>query len=161
MLALRGSCGGLRARCSHRWRHRTIGELYLLLTMAGALAIGAALLFAPHRMTSGPSLVILYSLAPRSTWAVVFIALAALAGAAASRPTEERFIVTMSIEVGAQTLWAVGLTLPSLAGADVSNILAPIAWLQLAGTALIILTSSRRPVLPPPAKGRRRTDVMG
>jgi hypothetical protein len=133
-----------------RWHHRTLGELYLLVTSAGALAFGVTLLWAPHSRTSGPSLVTLYSLAPRSTWGAVFLGLAALALFAAWRPTDERLIVVISIEAFAQAIWAIGL--------GVSNILAPIAWLQLASGALVVITSGRRPVLPPPARGRRRTD---
>jgi hypothetical protein len=135
--------------------------MYLLVTGFGAAAIGLALLVAPHRMTTGPSLVTLYALAPRSVWGWIFIALAALAASAAYRPNEERFVMVMAIEVCAETAWAVGLTVPSFTGAGVSNVLAPIAWLQLAGTALIVILAGRRPVLPPPARGRRRTDSAG
>lgn len=128
--------------------------MYLILTGFGAGAIGSALLFAPSRMTTGPSLAVLYGIAPRSTWGVIFLGLAALALVGAWRPTEERFIAVMTVQVCGQTAWAVGLTAPSFNTAGISNILAPVAWLQLAGTALIIITSGRRPVLPP-AKGRR------
>lgn len=141
-----------------RWHRRTLGELYLLLTAASAFLIGGALLLAPPSKTSSPALAIIFALAPRSTWGVAFLAVGALSAAAAWKPTEQRFIAVMSIQVFAQTLWAVGLTLPSITGADLSNILAPIAWLQLAGTALIVVTSGRRPVLPPPSRGRRATD---
>lgn len=148
----------LLTRLQARWSGRTLGEMYLLVTGLGAAAVGTALLALPHRMTTGPSLVTLYSIAPRLTWGAIFLLLALLAGAAAYRPTEERFIVVMAIEVCAQTAWAVGLTAPSLTGDGVSNVLAPIAWLQLAGTALIVILAGRRPVLPPPSRGRRRHD---
>lgn len=155
---MRDTASGLCRWVRARWHHRTLGEVYLLVTAAGALAFGVTLLFAPHSHTTGPSLATLYSLAPRSTWGVVFLALAALALFAAWHPTDERFIAVMSIEVFAQAAWAVGLTIPSLSGGSVSSFLAPIAWLQLAAGALVVITSGRRPVLPPPARGRRSTD---
>lgn len=146
----------------HRWRHRTLGELFLLGTALGAAADGLTLLCAPHNRTSSPALVTLYTIAPRPTWGVAFLLLAALAVYAALHPAEERFVVVMSIEVAAQTAWAIGLIIPTFDGSDVSNLLAPIAWLQLASTALIVVTAGHRPVLPPPVnKGRRRTDRMG
>jgi hypothetical protein len=47
-----------------------------------------------------------------------------------------------------QTGWAVGLTLPAAAPGAVANVLAPIAWLQLAGTGLVAGIAGRRPILP-------------
>lgn len=140
------------------WRRRSVGELYLLVTGLGMAAMGAALLVLPARLTTGPSLATLYGIADRSTWGALFGALGLLALAAALHPTEERFVVVMSIEVAAQTAWAIGLTMPSLEQGSVSNVLAPIAWIQLAGTLLVTVTAGRRPMRPPSGRGRRRTD---
>jgi hypothetical protein len=146
-----------------RWRRRTLGELYLFATGFGAMCIGMALLCLPDRLTTGTSMTTLYSMAPRNSWGVAFLVLAAIAGWGALKPTEERFIVIMSVEVFAQAAWAVGLTVPSFAAfrdGGVANILAPIAWLQLASTALVVIAAGRRPVLPQPERNRRRTDAV-
>lgn len=142
-----------------RWRHRTLGQLYLLSTGIGALLFGSALLWLPERLTTGPSMATLYSYMPRATWGVVFYGLALLALYGAWKPTEERFIGILAIQVAAQVLWAVGLTVPSIQAIGtngIANVLAPLAWLQLALTAVVVILSLRRPVLPPPR--RRRTD---
>lgn len=141
-----------------RWHHRSLGELYLLSSGIGSLLFGLALLLLPHRLTTGTSMVTLYSLADREVWGVAFLVLAVLALGAAYRPTEERFLVVMSVQAAAQTGWAVGLTAPSFTTDGVANVLAPLAWLQLASTAGIVLVSARRPVLPP--RRRRSTDQV-
>lgn len=145
-------------RIRRYWRRRSVGELYLLVTGLGSVAMGAALLLAPPLKTTSPALVTLYGIADRSTWGVLFLALGLLALAAAWRPTEGRFVAVMTVEVAAQTGWAVGLVAPSGAG-EASNILAPIAWLQLAATAVVIAASGRRPMHPPVNRDRRRTDA--
>lgn len=143
-----------------RWRRRTLGELYLFMTGLGAVAIGLALWFAPARLTTSPAMATLYDMAPRHTWGVIFIALGALAFWGALKPSEERFIIILSIEVFAQAMWALGLTIPAFSDGQITNILAPIAWLQLAGTALVVIAAGKRPVLPETSRNRRRSDAV-
>lgn len=130
------------------------------MTGLGALAFGLALLIAPAIKTSSPAMATLYAMAPRHTWGVIFLGLAALAVWGALKPSEESFVIILSIEVFAQASWALGLTIPSFTEGQVGNILAPIAWLQLAGTALVVAVSGKRPVLPPSTRNRRRTDAV-
>lgn len=145
-------------RLRDRWRHRTLGELYLAASGVMSLLFGLALLLLPHRLTSGTSMVTLYALADRETWGVAFLVLAALALAVAYRPTEERFLAVMAVQAAAQTGWAVGLSAPSFSTEGVANVLAPLAWLQLVATAGVVVAAARRPVLPP--RRRRRTDQV-
>lgn len=150
----------LPAAIRRHWRRTSVGELYLLVTGLGSVLMGAGLLLAPPLRTTSPALVTLYGIAGRSTWGAAFLILGLVTLAAALRPTELRFVIIMSVQVGAQTAWAVGLVAPSLTGdGEPSNILAPIAWLQLAATAIVIAASGRRPMHPPVNRGRRRTDA--
>lgn len=147
-----------------RWHRRTLGELYLIVTALGSFLFGSALLFLPSHLTSSATMATLYSIFPRATWGVLFYVLIGLCVYGLVRPSEERLISIMSITVLAQTAWAVGLTLPSLQhlrDGGVSNVLAPIAWVQLAGTAVIVVASRHRPVLPPSARNRRQSDPAG
>lgn len=145
-------------RLANRWRHRTLGELYLAASGVMSLLFGLALLVLPHRLTTGTSMVTLYAIADRETWGAAFLALATLALGAAYRPTEERFLAVMAVQAAAQTGWAVGLTAPSFSTEGVANVLAPLAWLQLVATAGVVAVSARRPVLPP--RRRRSTDQV-
>jgi hypothetical protein len=130
--------------------HLSLGELYLVVSATGAIAVGCALLLLPPRLTTGPSLATVYSLASRHTWGALFLGLAAVCAVGFWRPTEGRFIAVLTIVVLIQTMWAVGLTIPAATPGAVANLLAPIAWLQLAATGLVAGIAGRRPILPRP-----------
>src|SRR4051794_2302535 len=129
-------------------RRLSLGELYLIVSALGAAAVGCALLLLPPRLTTGPSLATVYSITGRHSWGVAFLILAAVCSVGFWRPTETRFIAVLTIVVTVQTLWAVGLTIPATSPGAVANLLAPIAWLQLAGTGLVAGVAGRRPILP-------------
>lgn len=131
-------------------RGMSLGELYLLISCVGALAMAGVLLLLPPRLTTGPSLATVFSIADRHTWGALFAVLAALCSAGFWRPTETRFIVVFTLVVFVQTLWAVGLTLPAAEPNATANLLAPIAWLQLSGVGIMVGVATRRPVLPHP-----------
>ncbi|MCU1588791.1 MAG: hypothetical protein JWP11_47 [Frankiales bacterium] len=127
----------------------SLGEVYLLLSAAGAMAVALALLLLPPRLTTGPSLSTVYKIADRHQWGWGFLILSAVCMVGVWRPTESRFIVVLSLVVLVQTCWAVGLTVPAITPGAVANLLAPIAWLQLAGTGLMVGVIGHRPFLPP------------
>lgn len=129
-------------------RHLSLGELYLIVSATGAVAVGLALLLLPPRLTTGPSLATVYSFADRPVWGVLFLCLAALCAIGFWRPTERKFVVVLTAVVMVQAGWAVGLTIPAATPGAVANVLAPIAWLQLAGTGLVAGVAGRRPILP-------------
>lgn len=129
--------------------HLSLGELYLVISALGAVAVGLSLLLLPPRLTTGPALTTVYGIASRQTWGVLFLCLAAVCTIGFWRPTETRFVVVLTVVVTMQTMWAVGLTVPAATPGAVANVLAPIAWLQLAFTGLIAGVVGRRPILPP------------
>lgn len=155
-----GAAGGHRGEAADRTvdrRRFSIGELYLMVSSCAAAAFAGLLAFAPARVTTGPSLTLVYSLADRSTWAMGYAVLALLCAFGAWRPTESRFVVIVTAVVLCQALWAIGLTMPAFIKDGATNLLAVVAWVQLAGTYAIVAMARRRPVLPPQAsRGRAR-----
>ena len=125
-------------------RRLSLGELYLMVSAGSAIVMASLLLIAPPRLTTGPALATVYGIASRDTWGVCFSVLALLCAVGAWRPSEVRFLAVIVVVVVAQTLWAVGLTMPGLNGADTANLLAPVAWVQLAATTLLVARTGRR-----------------
>lgn len=124
-------------------RRVSVGELYLTASAIAAAAMSGLLGLAPHRLTTSSSLTTVYGLADRSTWAVCFAVLAVVCAAGAWRPTEGRFVLAVTLIVLCQVAWAVGLTMPAFTDGQTANLLAPVAWLHLAVTSLIVVRAGR------------------
>lgn len=148
----------ITGRLLHRLHLMSFGEVYLMISAAGALAVGSALLIFPPRLTTGPSLATVYKIADRHQWGWAFLILAAICVVGFLRPTEGRFVAVLVLVVFVQTCWAVGLTIPATAPGAILNVLAPLAWLQLAGTGLVVVAIGHRPFLPPRPERSPDTD---
>lgn len=134
-----------------RQRHherRSLGELYLWVSAVGSLAMGAALTLLPERLTTGPTMVLLYAVADRPLWGLAWTIIGAACLVAAYRPTEARFVAMAALVAGTQTSWAVGLTIPAFHPQAILNVLVPLAWFQLASSAFVAARARHRPVLP-------------
>lgn len=147
-------------------RRVSVGELYLVVSAVAAAASSGLLAFAPARLSASPALATVYGLADRSTWAVLFAAVAVVCTLGAWRPTDGRFVVAITLVVLCQAAWAVGLAMPAFAAGAAVNLLFAIACVHLALTSLIVVAAGRpagadhrgaahppRPFLP--RRGRR------
>lgn len=111
-----------------------------------SVVIGAAalcLLTLPLRFVNSPSMAIVYSLAGPKTWGVLFLIVASLCGFASWRVGHLWRAALISLATG-EAAWALGLTMPLLITGRL-NLLAPIAWIGIAGTALIIAFTVQPP----------------
>lgn len=113
----------------------------LLTTFLGwqatvAAATSFVLLILPARFSSGPAMATVYGMAPRWVWGCVFLGLTVTSMGAFVRLDAWRYAVILLIAV--HTAWAIGLTLP-LFYATTTNLLTPLAWGSVSGSALIIV----------------------
>lgn len=119
----------------------SFGRAYLAAHAFFLGLAGVALLALPASRTAGPSLAVVFRLAPRSAWGLVFLAAAAGCVTAAALPQLMRPAVVglFALEVG----WAIGLTAPLFLERE-ANVFAPIAWLLLASTSALVVAFARQ-----------------
>lgn len=111
-----------------------------------SVIVGAAatcLLVLPLRFVNSPSMATIYSLASPKTWGGVLLAVALLCAIAAWRVNHLWRAALIGLATG-ESAWAIGLTAPLLITGQL-NLLAPIAWIGIAGTAFIVAFAVRNP----------------
>ena len=134
-------------------RRYLVVRLYLGWHSCVATGFALELLFAPRRLLAGTATVTVYSLAPPSTWGLLFLMLAVICAVGWRWPRHAWRLSILALAV-AQICWALALLAPLFVDGHRTNLLASLPWIALGVTSGIVAVETN-------FEERRRPDVDG